>query len=333
LTTEDWNAGTGTAATVTANPAIDVSTRVASIVAERKLRCGPPVFQPGGGGINVARAIRRLGGEVQAVFPSGGPAGRLLEELMAEEGVTSRVIPIAGRVRENLNVLESETGRQFRFVLPGPELSESECARLFDAVARLEPFPDYLVASGSLPPGAPEDLYARLARLTRERGGRLVLDASGPALARALDEGVYLCKPSLREFGEWTGEPAGDEAAWRRRARRVVEEGSCEVLVVSLGAAGVLWTTRDEQERLTSPAVPVASSVGAGDSLVAGIVFSLCRGRSVRDAMRLGVAAAAATVMTSGTSLFRREDADRLLAAVAGADAEPAPERGVGAIR
>ena len=317
MTPQGSGVGTGTVATVTANPAIDVSTRVGSIVPDRKLRCLPPVFQPGGGGINVARAVRRLGGEVEALFPSGGPPGRLLEDLLSAEGVASRAIPIAGRTRENLNVVESETGRQFRFVLPGPELSEAESESLFEAVSRLAPFPEFLVASGSLPPGVPEDFYARLARLTRERGGRFVLDASGPALARALDEGVYLCKPSLREFGEWFGEAAHDEAVWGRRSRRVVEEGRCEVLVVSLGAAGALWTTRDEQELLASPAVPVASSVGAGDCMVGGIVFSLGRGRSLREAMRRGVAAAAAAVMNPGTSLFRREDAERLAAEVA----------------
>ncbi len=317
MTAEDLRAGSGAVVTVTANPAIDVSTSVGSVVSERKLRCRTAVYEPGGGGVNVARAIRRLGGAVKALFPSGGPSGRQLEDLLVAEGVAFAAIPIAGRTRENVNIQEESTGRQFRFVLPGPELSPAESEALLDAVERLEPFPDFLVASGSLPPGVPDDFPARLARMARGRRKRFVVDASGPALARALEEGVFLCKASLREFREWAAEPESDEAAWRRRARRVVQDGRCEVLVISLGAAGALWTSRDEQERLASPVVPVASSVGAGDSMVGGIVFSLCRGRSLSEAMRFGAAAAAASVQNPGTRLFRREDAERLAASVA----------------
>jgi 6-phosphofructokinase 2 len=143
------------------------------------------------------------------------------------------------------------------------------------------------------------------------------VDASGPTLARALDEGVFLCKASLREFREWSGDPELDEEGVRLRARRLVDEGRCAVLVVSLGAAGALWTSRDAQERLASPVVPVASSVGAGDSMLGAIVFSLCRGRSIAEAVRFGVAAAAASIQNPGTRLFRREDAERLAASLA----------------
>jgi 6-phosphofructokinase 2 len=299
-------------ATVTMNPAVDVSTRVGRVVAQRKLRCGAPRYEPGGGGVNVARAVRKLGGEAIALFPAGGPAGRLIEELLSDEGVARIAVPIAGWTRENLNVFEEESGRQFRFVLPGPTLAEGEWARCLEMVGALEPFPGFLVASGSLPPGVPEDFYAQLAALARRRGARMILDSSGAALSRAADAGVFLCKPSLREFQEWTGEGSADEPRLRELAREVLAKGWCEVLVLSLGSGGVLWTTRSEQERLTAPAVPVSSSVGAGDSLVAGIVLSLWRGRSLREAVRFGVAAAAAAVMNPGTELCRREDAERL---------------------
>ncbi len=303
-------------ATVTMNPAVDVSTGVARVLAERKIRCGPPRYEPGGGGINVARAVRKLGGEASALFPAGGPAGRLLEELLSREGVPKIPIPIESWTRENLNVLEEETGRQFRFVLPGPALREEEWRRCFEAIEGFEPFPAFLVASGSLPPGVPEDFYARLAALAKRRGARLALDSSGPALRGAVEEGVYLWKPSLREFQEWSGEASADEARWRGLAREIVGTGRCEVLVLSLGSGGALWTTRTEQERLTAPAVTVSSSVGAGDSMVAGIVLSLWRGRSLREAVCFGVAAAAAAVMNPGTELCRREDVERLFGQV-----------------
>lgn len=311
--------GAGRAAsvvTVTLNPAIDVSTAVGHVVSERKLRCRAARYEPGGGGINVARAIRRLGGRAAALFPAGGPAGRLLADLLDAEGIERIAVPIRGFTRENWNVLEEETGRQFRFVLPGPALAPDEWRECFERVANLDPFPEYLVGSGSLPPEVPDDFQARLARLARKRGSRFVLDASGPPLARALEEGVFLWKPSLREFQEWSGEKGPDEAVWRARARQAVESGRCEVLVLSLGAGGALWTSRQGQERLNAPLVTVASSVGAGDSLVAGIVFSLASGRPVPEAVRFGVAAAAAAVMNPGTGLCRREDALRLAEAV-----------------
>jgi 6-phosphofructokinase 2 len=303
--------------TVTMNPAIDASTVVPHVVSERKLRCARPHYEAGGGGINVARAIRRLGGDALAFFPSGGPGGELLERLLDEEGVPRLALPIADWTRENLNVLESETRRQFRFVLPGPFLSEHEWTQCLQCIGSLRPFPSYLVASGSLPPGVPEDFYARLGRVAKERGGRLVLDSSGPPLIRALAESVFLWKPSLREFQEFTGEAGQDESAWRRRARRIVQDGHCDLLVLSLGAAGALWVTRDAEERLASPAVTVLSSVGAGDSMVAGIVWALASGQPVGEAVRFGVATAAAATMNPGTQVCRREDAERLAASVA----------------
>jgi 6-phosphofructokinase 2 len=303
-------------ATVTMNPAIDVSTGVGRVLADRKLRCGAPRYEPGGGGINVARAVRKLGGEATAIFPAGGPAGRLLAALLSREGVPRIAVEIVGWTRENLNVLEEETGRQFRFVLPGPALAEREWRQCLETLEALDSFPEFLVASGSLPPGVPEDFSLRLAALARRRRARLVLDSSGAALSRAAQERVFLCKPSLREFEQMTGETGADESRVRELAREIVERGWCEVLVLSLGSGGALWTTRSEQERLTAPAVPVASTVGAGDSMVAGIVLSLSRGRALGEAVRFGVAAASAAVMNPGTELCRREDAERLFGQV-----------------
>jgi 6-phosphofructokinase 2 len=143
-------------------------------------------------------------------------------------------------------------------------------------------------------------------------GSRVVLDTSGAPLARAVEEGVYLLKPSLREFQALVGEPECDEARLPSLAARVVERGWCEVLVLSLGASGALWVTASERERLASPAVHVRSNVGAGDSMVAGIVLSLAQGKGLGEAVRFGVAAGAAAVMNPGTALCRREDVERL---------------------
>lgn len=298
--------------TLTMNPAVDESTSVPYVLPDRKLRCQAPTYEPGGGGINVARAIQKLGGAALACFPVAGPAGELLKRLLDAEGLRYTPMPVNGWTRENLNVLEEVSGRQFRFCMPGATLGDHEWPIFLDWVRQLRPAPDFLVASGSLPPGVPVDFYARLAAVGRQIGSRVVLDTSGAPLARAVEEGVYLLKPSLQEFQALMGEHEGDESHLASLAAIAVKRGWCEILVLSLGAGGALWVTASERERLASPAVRVKSSVGAGDSMVGGIVLSLARGRAVGEAVRFGVAAGAAAVMNPGTALCRREDVERL---------------------
>ena len=196
--------------------------------------------------------------------------------------------------------------------MPGPILGDDEWPRVLEWIRQIRPSPAFLVASGSLPPGVPVDFYARVATVAREMGSRLILDTSGVPLARAVGKGVYLLKPSLRELQALLGEPEGDECKIARLAASVLDRGWCEVLVLSLGAGGALWATASGCERLSTPAVPVKSSVGAGDSMVAGIVFSLAQGRPLREAARFGGAAGAAAVMNPGTALCHRDDVDRL---------------------
>ena len=176
----------------------------------------------------------------------------------------------------------------------------------------MTPFPDFIVASGSLPPGMPNDFYGRLAKALRAKEVRLVLDSSGPCLKAALTAGVFLIKPSLRELRALVGSDLTHEGEQEEAAQQIVKSGGAEVVVVSLGAAGVLFATREDCERLRSPTVPVRSKVGAGDSMVAGITLGLARDYTLRDAIRLGVAAGAAAVMNPGTQLCRRQDAERL---------------------
>jgi len=300
--------------TLTMNPAIDASSSVENVFAEHKLRCGPVRYDAGGGGINVARAIQRLGGNSLALHCCGGPSGEILRALLEEEDVPQQPIEICGWTRENLTINERATGQQYRFVMQGPVLSELEWQRALGAILSQEIPPDFIVASGSLPPGAPEDFYGRLARLARERGSRLILDTSGPALEAAVAEGVFLIKPSLRELRALVHADLGTEAEQEEAAMQLVSTRRCEAVVVSLGAAGVILASSAGIERFRSPTVAVRSKVGAGDSTVAGISVSLARGRSLRDAVRFGVAAGAAAVMNSGTELCHRADAERLFA-------------------
>lgn len=297
--------------TVTMNPAIDKSSTVDHVVPERKLYCDVPRFEPGGGGINVSRAVRKLGGESVALYPCGGPSGKTLSFLLEQEGLSHRPVPVTGWTRENLIVLESSTGQQYRFGMPGPELTAKEWQACLDQLfAQVKP--EYLVASGSLPQGVPVDFYGRIARLGRGHGCRVVVDAAGEPLRLALKEGVFLIKPNIREFREMIGAGGDDEAKVLALAKKIVLDGQSEVVTISLGAAGVLMVSDSGIERLHPPTVPIVSKVGAGDSMVAGIVLSLARGNPLREAVRFGVASGTAAVMTPGTELCRREDAERL---------------------
>jgi 6-phosphofructokinase 2 len=305
--------------TLTMNPAIDESASAERLVPDLKMRCRDTVQEPGGGGVNVARALRRLGGDARAIYPRGGATGELLERLLDAEGVHQSPIAIRGWTRRNFNVLETATGRQYRFVLPGPELSEHEWRRCLAAIERARPAPSYVVASGSLPPGVPADFYAQLAEIANRRQARFVLDCSGEPLRLAVQKPTFLLKSSLREFGGLIGEEvSADSPDLAARAMRLIRTIPCGALVLSLGPAGALLVTRDSQERIPSPAVPVRSSVGAGDAMVAGIVRALSIGWPLAAAFRYGVAAGAAAVMNPGTQLCRREDTEALYASLSG---------------
>jgi 6-phosphofructokinase 2 len=298
--------------TITMNPTIDKSTRVQRVVPERKLRCEALRYEPGGGGINVSRAIRKLGGKSTALYTSGQSHGQMLEALLEQEGLDHRPMQIKERTRESFTVYEDSTGQQFRFGTPGPELKESEWQECLERLFAIDPAPDYLVASGSIPPGVPHDFYARLARFSKEVGTRMILDTTADPFTLAVREGVFLIKPNLREFRTLAEHAIADESQQVELARQIVNSGQSEVVVVSLGAAGALLAWPEGCERLRAPTVPIESKVGAGDSTVAGIVLSLSQGKSVLESVKFGLAAGAAAVMTPGTELCRRDDARRL---------------------
>ena len=296
--------------TLTMNPALDVGTSIHSVAPEIKLRCAPPRFHPGGGGINVSRAIGFLGGESHAVYAAGGHIGVMLSQLLEAEGIAHHPVPIAGITRENLVVYEGSTALQYRFTMPGPELAADEWIACLETLFELNP--DYIVASGSLPQGVPLEFYGEITRYAREYGIRVIVDTAGDALNRTVGKGVYLLKPNLRELELFAGEKIQDAAHIHAASQRLIAEGLAEALVVSMGAAGAALVTSADYWHVHAPVVPIASKVGAGDSMVGGIVMGLAQGRSLTDAVRLGVAAGSAAVMTPGTQLCRKADAFRL---------------------
>lgn len=297
--------------TVTLNPAIDLTCSVDHVVPERKLRCSSPKREPGGGGINVARALSRLGSDVLALWSSGGAQGDALRRLLELEAVPNSQVPIQEETRENLTVYETASGQQYRFGMPGPCLQESEHQLWLERIRQLKPAPGYLVLSGSLPPGTPSDFFAQLVRAAPV-DCKVVLDTSGDALAKTLAAGVYLVKPNLRELCQLTGrELIGDEDV-ELAAGELVRSGAAKLVAASLGRGGAVLVSESATYRVTAPAVRVKSTVGAGDSMVAGLVSGLASGLDPREALILGVAAGTAATMRAGTGLCRPSDIELL---------------------
>lgn len=307
--------------TLTLNPALDLSFSVERLVPTCKLRCGEVRRDPGGGGVNVARVVRRLGTDCTAMYLAGGRTGRALTELVSAEHVRVDCVPIVGETRENVAVRETATGHEFRFIAPGPHISSSEAQALFDRLTSLEPAPHFLVASGSLPPGIPTDFYARIARAARTRGMHFVLDTSGEALVAALEEGVYAIKPSIDELRELSGEPLRESTEWAEAARRLVDRGCARIVLLTLGARGALMATGAGIDCVDGLQVPVVSAVGAGDSFLAAFVWSIDRGVPVGDALRYAVAAGTSAVLRAGTVLAQPDEIERYYARLRSAGA------------
>lgn len=307
---------TPTVVTLTMNPAIDKSTTTHHVTPEDKLRCNNLRLDPGGGGLNVARAIHQLGGMAAPIYVAGGMNGQLLQKLLQAHDLPELLIPIAGETRESFTVFEETTSRQYRFNLPGPTLSEAEWQGVLERVSNLDPRPHTLVASGSLPPGVPENFYVQLAERVESWGSRMIVDTSGAPLQTIVEEcaPVYMIKPNLGELAALVGHELEDDDDILNASRELLRRCRIEILVVSLGAGGVLLITGDQATFLRAPTVPIRSKIGAGDSTVAGITLGLVRGLPMLEAVRFGVAAGSAAVMASGTGLCRREDAERLFA-------------------
>ena len=291
--------------TVTPNPVMDLHTRVKRVTSDRKLRCSDPLRQPGGGGLNVARTVGYLGGRACALFPAGGGTGENVKQFLARERVEFEAVPIDGETRENLIVLEEESGHEYRFAMPGPILSEGEWTALLERLEQLDPPPEYLVASGSLPPGVPEDFFARVAGVGSRLGAKVIVDTHGRPLSRVAvpDSGVFLLKPNRGELERLTGRTLNTEEEQERAARELIAGQHARAVVLSRGPRGALLVTPERTVRYRNPPVAVISRVGAGDALIAGMVYRLVEGDPLEEAVRFGVAVGAASVAGAGPGI------------------------------
>lgn len=298
-------------ATLTMNPTIDIAYEVEKLEPIRKLRALEERHDPGGGGINVARVFSRLGGDARCYYLAGGGTGAALDAMLDFHKIEWEKVPIAGETRVSTTVKERSTGYEYRFVALGPEVSRAEWQACLERMAEAQC--DYIVACGSLPRGVPDDFYARLGNIARKAGIRFVLDSSGAALKGGVSDGdIFLLKPNKLELADLAGRQLPDEAAVAEAAMEIVEKGTAQYVAVTMDEDGGLLASAEGTLRLPALDVPAVSTVGAGDSFVAGMVHAMATGKGARDAFRFAMAAGAAAVMTPGTDLAYAEDIVRL---------------------
>ena len=296
--------------TLTVNPALDKSTHFKGLVAEQKIRCSEPRFDAGGGGINVSKAISRLNGKSFALFTSGGPLGKMLEELVTKETIDFQAIPIQTWTRESFVAVDENTNSQYRFGFTGGELTNDEEKAILTAIASLKS--KFLVASGSLNEGLSSNFYQKIAEIAKASGTKLIVDTSGEALKKVLETGAYLIKPNVGELAKLIGVERLEMEEVKEAAKKIIAQGGAEIVAVSLGPQGAVLVTKDEYEYVPAPNVAKKSTVGAGDSMVGGMVWALSQNKSLKDVIRWGVACGSAATMNEGTQLFKLEDANRL---------------------
>lgn len=298
--------------TLTVNPAVDLATQAESVQPGHKIRTFGERYDAGGGGINVARVISELGGNTLSLFASGGVTGRFIEEMMTTAKVPWQAVRIQGACRISVTVRDQSNGQEYRFVPRGPELTASDCANILAALGDVEA--DWVVASGSLPPGVAADFYAKAADVVSARGAKFALDTSGSALTGSLGHGVSLLKPSLSELETIVGKEVRSLSCQMMQAKRLVESGAAQMVALTLGAGGAILATAERVIHSPAFAVSERTGVGAGDSFLAGLVFGLAERRTIEDALRLALACGASAVQGIGTAQVQRATVEALLA-------------------
>jgi len=299
-------------ATITLNPSLDRRITVDGLKMDESNRWTGLRHYAGGKGIDVSRAINEMGEQTIAYGFIGGREGRNLEILLDEEEVPFSFTPIEQETRTNFIILDTRVSQQTIINAPGPHISKKELERFLKKLRGIYPTPELIVASGSVPPGVPADIYSNIVLGARKYNVRTILDATGQWLEEGIKAKPYLIKPNVREAGELLKTELPTEEAIVEAALNLVEMG-IEVVVISRGKDGIITATKREILKAVPPLLKVRSAVGAGDCTVAGLALKLAEGEPLIEACRLGVAMGAAVVLTPGTELCHRTDVERLL--------------------
>lgn len=298
--------------TVTLNPALDLSTATDEVRADLKLRCDKPVVDPGGGGINVSRAIKILGGASTAMVALGGATGARMAEMLKAQGLSVIRMTAPGETRQSLAVTDRATGEQYRFVMPGPEWHMSNVGDAMAAIAEAARGGGWVVVSGSNPPGVAPGFEQMLTVRLKDGRAKLLVDTSGAALLALAGSSipVDVLRMDSHEAEELAGRPLPLRTDSADFAAGLVRNGAAKAVIVARGADGSVIAGPDGAWHAEAARVSVVSAVGAGDSFVAGFVLAMARTWPVEEALAYGTAAASAAVMTPATELCHADDVE-----------------------
>lgn len=296
--------------TLTVNPALDKSAHFSGLVPEQKIRCEAPLYDAGGGGINVSKAISRLEGTSLAVMASGGPSGEMIKEILNKESIPIHSIETKNWTRESFVAVDDNTNSQYRFNFPGTSITDAERDAIIQVFDTIES--EFIVLSGSLREGLAVNFYQEIAKIAKKSNSKLIVDTSGEGLKKVLETGVYLIKPNVGELAKLIGVERLEMEEVNDAAKQIIEKGGAEIVVVSLGPQGAVLVTKDSYDFVPAPNVAKKSTVGAGDSMVGGMVWALSQNKNLKEVIRWGVACGSAATMNEGTQLFKLEDAKRL---------------------
>jgi 6-phosphofructokinase 2 len=299
-------------ATVTLNPSLDRTVTVEELVLDETNRWTSLRRDPGGKGINVSRVVHELGGDTIAYGFIGGIDGETLKHLLKQQGVRFDFTSITGEIRSNFIITDLKTRRQTRIDAPGPQISDSHLKKLTAKISRIKPKPDFLVLAGSVPPGVPADIYRQLIEEAKKRGIKTVLDSDNKWLTEGIKAQPNVIKPNVHEAEDLLGRPLRDEAAIVKAVKTLLRRG-IEVAVISRGKDGLIVGSGEDIIKVIPPRVEVRSTVGAGDSTIAGLVLKLSQGAGIKEAARWAAAAGTAATLTPGTELCRGPDVETLL--------------------
>lgn len=299
--------------TLTVNPALDKSAKVDGLIAEQKLKCHSIEFQAGGGGINISRVLRRLQIDSDCVFPSGGDNGMYLQNILLKEKIRISPIHVEEWTRENLSIVDTQTSMQYRFGMPGKPISKSEIDLITNTILKKIDENDILAISGSLTSNMPVDYYAQIIKSVAHKKVKVILDTSGPALKYTTTQPLFLIKPNQKELALLAEKDFLTTKEQEAFAMELVTSQKVKYVVVSMGSRGAFLASKEGIVYQSTPSIPVRSTIGAGDSMVAGLIYSIRHDYSPQKMLKFGVACGVATTMSEGTNLGSPETIQHVL--------------------
>ena len=297
---------------ITFSPTIDKSVSILRMLPETKMKCSNLELYPGGGGINIARVLTRFRADITALFPANNLSHSFFKNILATENVKNIIVECQSEPRESIEIYETVSGKQFRLVMPKSSLTANEWEELLKILAEIERI-DYLVVSGSFPSNSPTNIFERLNHFAQSKKAKLIVDTSGESLKMAIQEPLYLIKPNLEEFGYLIGNNQLKIGDLKEASKTFLEHSKCELLIISLGKKGAILCSKTETHHIKAPKVIVKSTVGAGDSMLAGVLYGLSLDKGLRECLEYGIAFGTATTMQNGTALCVPKDVEELL--------------------